>query len=174
MSEEIEDMGIREELEPELELKPEPEPKPKQDNNIQQQEEVEKAEIKMKSAPAKATAKLFATIIDSTIPATLGIIAKEESTDYRAAEEDKQDLEDALTEYVKLKGGDIPPGVMVLILILTIYGSKVPHALQQRKLNQKKEELLAKEKELEAREKAFMTLQEKDKIKESTENGAQS
>jgi hypothetical protein len=36
---------------------------------------------------------------------------------------------------MELKGGDIPPGVMVIILIFSIYGLKIPTAIQLRKAN---------------------------------------
>ncbi len=110
------------------------------------------AEIQMKAAPARATAKLIVNVIDNTIPATLGIVAKEESTGFKASPDERSELVEAMTEYVRLKGGDVPPGVMVMILICTIYGSKVPYALQQRKLNTMREELQEQQAALDKRE----------------------
>ncbi len=109
-------------------------------------------EIQVKTAPAKATARLITTVIDNTIPAAFGAIAKGNSSEYKASDDEREELTEALTEYVKLKGGEIPPSFMVLILIVTIYGSKVPMMLQQRKLNTEREELEIRKNILEARE----------------------
>lgn len=109
-------------------------------------------EIQVKTAPAKATARLITTVIDNTIPAAFGAIAKGNSSKYKASDDEREELTEALTEYVKLNGGDIPPSFMVLILIVTIYGSKVPMMLQQRKLNTEREELEIRKNILEARE----------------------
>lgn len=122
---------------------------PKQDMNIDPTEGLseledmqdeaipfEKTDIQMKSAAAKAGGKLVATVIDTTLPQALAYIAKTpDATPYKADPDSRQELEEALTEYMRLKGGDIPPGMMVLLLVLSIYLTKIPTALQQRKQN---------------------------------------
>lgn len=115
-------------------------------------EQPEEAEIQMKAAPAKATAKMITAVIDNTLPAALGLVAKEDSNAFKASPEERGELVDALTEYVRLKGGDVPPGLMVIIIVLTIYGSKVPFAIQQRKLNKMREELEKTQADLTKRE----------------------
>lgn len=49
---------------------------------------------------------------------------------------------------MKLKGGDIPPSLMVIILISTIYLSKISKVIELRKLNKKQEDLNNKEQQL--------------------------
>ncbi len=96
----------------------------------------EKTDIQMKAAAAKASGRLVATVIDTALPQALAYIAKTpDSTPYKADPDSRQELEEALTEYMRLKGGDIPPGMMVLLLVLSIYLTKIPTALQQRKQN---------------------------------------
>jgi len=122
---------------------------------LQDAEKPEKEDLVMKSPVANASGKLLATVIDTTLPAALGFLAKEEGSGYKADEEDRNELEKALGEYMKLKGGDIPPGMMVLVLVLSIYGAKIPLAMQHRKINAERQELEQQKKDLEAREKAF-------------------
>lgn len=109
----------------------------------------------MRSSVANASGKLLATVIDTSLPAALGFLAKEEGSGYKADEEDRAELEKALGEYMKLKGGDIPPGMMVLVLVLSIYGAKIPMAIQHRKMNVERLELEQQKKDLEARERAL-------------------
>lgn len=122
---------------------------------LQDAEKPEKEDLVMKSSVANASGKLLATVIDTSLPAALGFLAKEEGCVYKADEEDRNELEKALGEYMKLKGGDIPPGMMVLVLVLSIYGAKIPMAIQHRKINAERQELEQQKKDLEARERAL-------------------
>ena len=106
----------------------------------------------MKARAARASGRLVATVIDSTLPEILGYIAREPSAPYRADEESRRDLEEALAAYMQLKGGDIPPGMMVFILIITIYCTKIPAALSRRRVNLEREELEAMRRDIEERE----------------------
>ncbi len=131
---------------------------PKQDMNLEDtppdmgleddSETTERATIAMNAAPAKATGKLIASVIDNTLPLGLSLLAKGKLEDYKASEEDRTELENALAEYFKLKGADIPPGLMIVILILMIYTTKIPQALQDRKINTLRAELEAEKAEL--------------------------
>lgn len=103
-------------------------------------------------AAAGAGGRMIAAVIDTTIPMTLGMIAKESPDEFKATDSQREELEAALTEYMALRGDDIPPGVMVLILVLTIYGSQVPHALALRKQNLRQEQLDQREEELKRKE----------------------
>ena len=120
-------------------------------------------------AAASAGGRMIAAVIDTTIPMTLGMIAKESPDEFKATDSQREELEAALTEYMALRGDDIPPGVMVLILVLTIYGSQVPHALALRKqnlrqeqLDQREEELKRLERELKDKAKALEKKEEKE------------
>lgn len=159
------DMGIEETF-----VDPEPEP------NFETGDDPDSdgPEIQVKTAPARATAKLITTVIDSTIPSTLAFIAKSDIAEYKASEDEREELTEALTEYVKLKGGDIPPGVMVVILVCVIYGTKVPAALQQRKLNDRQEMLEKREKELDLREKEMQIFKNSIKEDKQSDGGEES
>ncbi len=131
------------------------------------EEKQEPVDIQMKASAAKATGKLVATVIDTTLPQALAFIAKDNGVEnYRADESQREELEEALTEYMRLKGGDVPPGVMIVILVITIYGTKIPMAIQQRKLNERAAALDEREKMLQLRERE-LSLQAKQPQKEN-------
>jgi hypothetical protein len=133
--------------------------------NIPIEEIQEEAEQGMNAAPAKATGKLIASVIDNTLPLGLAILAKGKLEDYKASEDDRSELENALAEYFKLKGADIPPGLMIVILILVIYTTKIPQALQDRKINTLRAELEAEKAEI-----AKIRLELEEKAKEESTN----
>lgn len=135
---------------------------------LQDSQQPEKESLVMKTPVANASGKLLATVIDTSLPAALGFLAKESASVYKADEEDREELEKALGEYMKLKGGDIPPGMMVLILVLSIYGAKVPLAMQHRKINVERLELEQQRKDLDEREKALEKRLKDVETKEST------
>lgn len=122
---------------------------------LQVTEKTEKEDLVMKSSVANASGKLLATVIDTSLPAVCGFFAKGNPKKYKADEEERTELEKALGEYMKLKGGDIPPGMMVLVLVLSIYGSKIPMVIQDRKMNIERLEFEQQKKDLEARERAL-------------------
>ena len=95
--------------------------------------------LQASASVAKASAKILTTALDSTLSGVFGFIAKGDSVDFRADDAQREDLETAFAEYIKLKGGDIPPGVALIILVLSIYGGKGALAFQLRKANTEKE-----------------------------------
>lgn len=98
--------------------------------------------LKANAGVAKSTAKIIVATIDGFIPEIMRAVAKApDSEPFKADTDTKKELENAFAEYIKLKGvGDIPPGVLIIILLLTAYGSKIPMIMQLRKANIKAEE----------------------------------
>ena len=144
---------------------------PKQDMNLEDtppdlpiDEIQEEADQGLKALPAKATGRIFASLIDSTLPVGLSLLAKGRLEDYKASEDQRTELEHALAEYFKVKGTDIPPGIAIVLIILTTYLTKIPQALQDRKNNTLRAELEAEKAEL-----AKIRLELKEKAKEDEE-----
>lgn len=108
-------------------------------------------------AKALSSAKFVVTSIDFGISEIAGMISKEKDVSkYRADDEEKNELQQVYAEYLKDKAGDIPPGLMCLIMTGTIYGPKLKTAFDQKKANERETELLKQIKEL------------KEKLNEST------
>ena len=115
--------------------------------------------LKVNAQVARSTARLIVAAIDGFIPEIMRTIAKEETSEaFRADADSKSELEKAFAEYIKLKGvGDIPPGVMILVLLVVTYGSKVPMILQLRKANIQRD---ADRREIEALQAEILKLKE--------------
>lgn len=128
---------------------------PKQDQPIDEAEGLDQIEnfdeeperkeplenIRARVSVANATGSLLAIAVDAGVSTLLGaVIAKGDPQDYKANDTEKEELQNAISEYVKLKGGDIPPGVALIIIVLSIYGPKTALAFQSRKFNEKEAE----------------------------------
>lgn len=115
--------------------------------------------LKVNAQVARSTARLIVAAIDGFVPEIMRTIAKEETSEaFRADADSKSELEKAFAEYIKLKGvGDIPPGVMILVLLVVTYGSKVPMILQLRKANMQRD---ADRREIEALQAEILKLKE--------------
>ena len=108
--------------------------------------------IKARGSVANATGSLFASMVDAGVSTAIGtFIAKDDPANWKASETERSEMESAIADYVKLKGGDIPPGVALLIVVLSIYGPKVAYAFQYRKMEQKQSEMQAYINELESK-----------------------
>lgn len=118
--------------------------------------------LKVNAQVARSTARLIVAAIDGFVPEIMRTIAKEETSEaFRADADSKSELEKAFAEYIKLKGvGDIPPGVMILVLLVVTYGSKVPMILQLRKANIQRD---ADRREIEALQAEILKLKEQHK-----------
>lgn len=118
---------------------------------------------KLQASPsvARESAKILTTALDSSLSGIFGFIAKSEASDFKADPDQRDDLESAFAAYIKLKGGDIPPGIALLLLVVSIYGSKGALAIQLRKANTEKEALTkraeAAERELQILKESFDT-----------------
>jgi hypothetical protein len=126
---------------------------PEPSSEIDEKERSEPIRTQMTAGAANASGKLVVSVIDSVIPALQAWYAKTEADEFKADASSRDELQAAFAEYMKLKGGDIPPAMMCLILVLVIYGSNIPKMLEMRKLNTQKELLDKREKELTEREK---------------------
>jgi hypothetical protein len=116
-------------------------------NDMQPEQEVEPLEkLKASNAFATSSASLLTIALDSTFSTLLGMYSGDEPENYKADEDQRDELQKAIAEYIKLKGADIPPGFALVIIILSIYGTKGAMAFQFKKLKKENE---AKDKEIE-------------------------
>lgn len=91
-----------------------------------------------KARSAKATAKFLCTAIDSTFAGVASFIALiDDISKFKATDEEKNDLIEAWFEYLKTVDYNIPPSMMVLLMIFIVYGTKIPVISKERKINKK-------------------------------------
>ena len=135
--------------------------RPKIDTGIQEQPEDDEqdddlaekeAKQKPTSSMSKATAKMFVDFVDMPLVSLMSLALPEK--DKKAIEttaEQKDGLADALADYMKVMGGDIPPWLMLLIAALGTYGSKIPNIIMIRKANKRADLLEQQAKEKDAK-----------------------
>lgn len=104
---------------------------------------------------ASLSAEFAAMITDLAIPALIAMFVKCDPQRLQATTDQLEKLTKAYSQYLQTKQIQLTPGWMLAGVIASVYGSKIPIALQEQKLKEKEEELKTKEKELELRMKEF-------------------
>lgn len=90
-------------------------------------------------------AKIVVETIDISFAGLLKWISGAETVEeFKTDQETKNALTEAWQNYLKDKGADLSPGVMLIMMCAGVYGPKIPIALDIRKANQKNKELSAK------------------------------
>ncbi len=125
---------------------------PAPDDPEKPDEEKPKTEAELKRA-ARTPAKFVVGALDGGLAYLSSVIAKsDESDSYKASKDEREQLTDLWAEYLKGKGADLPPGVMILVMTAIVYGPKVKMAWDDRKKNElvreQREKLLAQDMEI--------------------------
>lgn len=78
---------------------------------------------------ARYTAKFLVGMMDAGISNGCKMIARAKSAEpYKAAPDEKSDLVEVWAEYLKVTGGDIPPGVLAFMTTFAVYSPRVGQA----------------------------------------------
>ena len=104
---------------------------------------------------ASLSAEFAAMITDLAIPALIAMFVKCDPERLQATTDQLEKLTKAYSQYLQTKQIQLTPGWMLVGVIASVYGTKIPIALQEQKLKEREEELKTKEKELELRMKEF-------------------
>ena len=99
-----------------------------------QQDEPE-ANDNLVSAAVEETADIVTDAIDFGAAFGLHLISKNPIEKHQATSEQKSRMREIIYVYCKETGGYIPLWLQLVILIVGIYGSQIPAALQTRKIN---------------------------------------
>jgi hypothetical protein len=127
------------------------------------QEDVKHKQIALEAS--KFTANIVVETIDVAFSEGFGIFAKlnsEEKNELKADDDIKETLVDAWSNYLKDKGGELSPGILLIILVLGVYAPKIPLAFEMRKMKIKNAEL---ESELDEKDREIAKLQKQLKQK---------
>ena len=81
------------------------------------------------------------SIIDEGASTGLAYLSKDPQDNFRAGKEQKKNLENILTKFCKEKGTEIPLPWQIFFCLATVYGTKIPYALDRRQINQEREEI---------------------------------
>lgn len=110
-------------------------------------------ELKRREALRTASflpAKVVVETIDISFAGLLKWISGAETVEeFKTDQETKNSLTEAWQNYLKDKGADLSPGVMLIMMCAGVYGPKIPIALDIRKANGKNKELSMKLEDIE-------------------------
>ncbi len=106
-------------------------------------------EEEISNETARNTAQFIVTTIDEGASMGLAYLSKEKQDDFRAGREQRKNLENLFTKFCKEKGTEIPLPWQIFFCLATIYGAKVPYALDRRAINKEREEIEKTRKALE-------------------------
>ena len=98
-------------------------------------------EEEISSQTARNTAQFLVSTIDEGASIGLAYLSKDPQENFRAGKEQKKNLENLFAKFSKEKGTEIPLPWQIFFCLATVYGAKVPYALDRRKLNQERKEL---------------------------------
>lgn len=139
-----------------------------------QQTEQETDDFKLDDFTSESASEILVGIIDTALPAGLAALAKGKTEDFQAEKEQKKTLQKSFKKYLDAKGLDLPPGWLLLFLVLTIYGVKVPTAISMRKEykeeNARIQQIAEQNKTILEQKRLIQQLQEQLQPKEETTN----
>lgn len=94
------------------------------------------------------TASLVTDAIDSGASFGLSLISKGDPEQYKATPEQKGRIRQIIYVYCEKTGGYLPLWLQLIILLVGVYGSKIPAAIEERKLNILQAKIEAQEKRI--------------------------
>lgn len=138
---------------------------PKQPMNIQERPELEPIgggnldvieddgeHDELIAAAVDETASLITETIDGGAAFGLSLISKNSIESHRATSDQKERLRKIVYIYCDKTGGYIPLWLQFIILIVGIYGSQIPAAMQARKINLLEQQVEEQKKKIQAYE----------------------
>lgn len=104
------------------------------------------------NASAAETAIFVTDIIDTGAAYGLAFISKGDAEQYMATPDQKSRIQKIIRVYCDRLGGRMPLWLQLLIILLIVYGAKVPGAIEERKINILEEKVAEQERRLKAYE----------------------
>ena len=126
------------------------------------------------NASAEETSIFVTDIIDTGASYGLALISKGDAEQYMATPDQKKRIQKIIKVYCDRMGGKIPLWLQLTIILLIVYGSKTPGALDERKINILEAKIVEQEKRLkayEAEKRANELSQELDRRKREAATG---
>lgn len=115
-------------------------------------EDVVEEEEAISNETARNTAEFVVGITDEVASAGLAYLSKDDQESFRAGRNQRKNLENLVTKLCKQKGAEIPLGWQIFGCVATVYGAKIPYAIDRRKLNDEIAEINRQRKLLEEKE----------------------
>lgn len=97
------------------------------------EEQTDYQEIKTTKRVANVAGSSLALMADALIPVLLALLLKDDADNYRCDPTEKDMLEKAFADYAQLQGVEMPPWLVLVGTILSIYGFKAYHGFKEKR-----------------------------------------
>ena len=104
------------------------------------------------NAAAEETAVFVTDVLDTGLGYGLALIAHGKAETYMATPDQKKRIEKIIRVYCDRMGGNMPLWLQFAIILIIVYGSKIPGAIDDRKINLLQAKIEEQEKRLKAYE----------------------
>lgn len=111
---------------------------------------------------AELSADFAAMMTDLALPSLIALFVKCDPEQLQATREQYDKLVKAYAQYLQTKQISMSPGWMLIGVIASIYATKVPLAIQERKLKEREDELAKREQQLAENIKIFQSMSNND------------
>ena len=112
-------------------------------------------EEEISNLTARNTAQFVVMTTDELASAGLAYLSKEKQDDFRIGKEQRKNLENLFAKYCKEKAVEIKIEWQILFCMLSVYGSKIPYALDRRAINKERAEIEDMKKAIEKQREAI-------------------
>lgn len=102
-----------------------------------EEREADYQEIKTTKRVANVAGSSLALMADALIPVLLALLFRDDADNYRCDPTEKDMLEKAFADYAQLQGVEMPPWLVLVGTVLSIYGFKAYHGFKIK--NEEKE-----------------------------------
>lgn len=96
-------------------------------------QETDYQEIKTTKRVANVAGSSLALMADALIPVLLALLLKDDADKYRCDPGEKDMLEKAFADYAQLQGVEMPPWLVLVGTVLSIYGFKAYHGFKAKR-----------------------------------------
>ena len=101
---------------------------------------------------AEEEATFVTEVIDTGASFGLAVLSKGKAEQYMATADQKSRIQKIIRVYCERVGGHIPLWLQLAIILLIVYGSRIPEAIEERKINILQEKIEEQRKKIEALE----------------------
>lgn len=96
-------------------------------------QETDYQEIKTNKRVANVAGSSLALMADALIPVLLALLFRDDADNYRCDPGEKDILEKAFADYAQLQGVEMPPWLVLIGTVLSIYGFKAYHGYKTKR-----------------------------------------
>lgn len=115
----------------------------------EEQDEQEQRTLQESKSVSRVAGEQLTLLTDTILPVLLAIMLKDDPDVYRATDNEKKMLDEAFASYTQMQGINMPPWLVLVGTVLSIYGFKAYHGYKFKKQEDENAKLKKRIEELE-------------------------